>query len=79
MSLCMRKPLICIGINKVADQLCSNCTADQRFCFRIAFVCDCTVRFVSDLVGNPNRWFSHAQAQIIVTFSEIFGLVEVRR
>ena len=30
----MRKPTICIGENKAADQLCSNCTADQRLCFR---------------------------------------------
>ena len=34
MSLCMRKPTICIWENKDADQLCSNCTADQRLCFR---------------------------------------------
>ena len=30
----MRKPVICICENKGADQLCSNCTADQRLCFR---------------------------------------------
>ena len=30
----MGKPTICIGENKDADQLCSNCTADQRLCFR---------------------------------------------
>ena len=30
----MRKPTICIGENKAADQPCSNCTADQRLCFR---------------------------------------------
>ena len=29
----IRKPTICIGKNKVADQLCSNCTADQHLCF----------------------------------------------
>ena len=27
------KPIICIGKNKGADQLCSNCEADQRLCF----------------------------------------------
>ena len=27
------KPTICIGENKGTDQLCSNCTADQRLCF----------------------------------------------
>ena len=30
----MRKPTICIGENKAAEQLCSNCKADQRLCFR---------------------------------------------
>ena len=34
LSLCMRKPTVCICENKDADQLCSNCTADQRLCFR---------------------------------------------
>ena len=31
MSLCMRKPTMCICENKEADQLCS--TADQHLCF----------------------------------------------
>ena len=30
----MRKPAICICENKDADQLHSNCKADQRLCFR---------------------------------------------
>ena len=30
----MGKPTICIGENKGADQLHSNCEADQRLCFR---------------------------------------------
>ena len=30
----MRKPDFCLCENKGADQLCSNCTADQRLCFR---------------------------------------------
>ena len=30
----MRKPDFCIGEYKVADQLRSNCEADQRLCFR---------------------------------------------
>ena len=29
----MRKPMICICKNKGADQLCSNCEADQHLCF----------------------------------------------
>ena len=39
----MRKPTICICENKGADQLCSNCTADQRLCFRYM---DSTVTFL---------------------------------
>ena len=30
----MRKPTICIGENKAADQLCSYCSTDQHLCFR---------------------------------------------
>ena len=30
----MRKPAFCICENKDTDQLCSNCAADQRPCFR---------------------------------------------
>ena len=29
----VRKPTICICESKDADQLCSNCEADQRLCF----------------------------------------------
>ena len=34
MSPIMRKPTICMCENKGADQLHSNCEADQRLCFR---------------------------------------------
>ena len=34
MSRLMRKPTICIGENKNADQLLGNPEADQRLCFR---------------------------------------------
>ena len=34
LSLLMRKTTICICENKDADQLLSNCEADQRLCFR---------------------------------------------
>ena len=34
MSRRMGKPTICIGENKGADQLRSNCEADQHLCFR---------------------------------------------
>ena len=34
MSRIVRKPDFCLGENKGADQLHSNCEADQRLCFR---------------------------------------------
>ena len=34
MCLAGRKPVLCICENKDADQLRSNCAADQRLCFR---------------------------------------------
>ena len=65
---------------KGADQLCSNCTADQRLCLRftdstippllipkisrLAFFCACIGRIVSDLVGNPEDRFSRVAAHI---------------
>ena len=62
----MRNPTFCICENKDADQLRGNREADQRLCFRyiaiqnftpLAIFCDCTARFVSDLVGNQNVGF----------------------
>ena len=85
----MGKPTICIGGNKGADQLHSNCEADQRLCFRYT---DSTIPLLSKsklasnhlprlfswvCVGtcrNPNCWFSHAQAK----FSFILPALGVR-
>ena len=76
----MRKLVFCICENKEADQLCGNRKADQRLCFRYidstipllpkneisrAIFCDCTARFVSDQVRNPEDRFSHKEATII--------------
>ena len=44
MSLAMRKPDFCICENKDADQLRSNCAADQRLCFRYI---DTTIHLLS--------------------------------
>ena len=33
LSLAMKKPDFCLCKNKGADQLCSNCEADQQLCF----------------------------------------------
>ena len=79
MSHVMRKPAFCICENKDADQLCGNCEAYQRLCFRysdstilllfrnfkpLAIFCGLTARFVYDLVGNPEDRFSHNKAHI---------------
>ena len=45
MSSLMRKPTICICENKGADQLLSNCEADQRLCFRYT---DSTIPLLSE-------------------------------
>ena len=37
MSLNTSKPDFCLCKNKGADQLCSNCTADQRLCFHYMY------------------------------------------
>ena len=39
--------------NKGAEQVCSYCICE----------CGCKVRFVSDLVRNPDCWFSCVKAQ----------------
>ena len=70
----MRKPTICIGENKGADQLRSNCEADQRLCFRYTdstipllsksktTFCDSISPVCVGLGRDPNCWFSHAPA-----------------
>ena len=75
----MRKPKFCVCENKGADQLSSNCDADQRLCFRysdstipllckfllrLAIFCACTARFVSDLFENHIVVFSHDAAHL---------------
>ena len=49
MSRWMGKPTISIGENKGADQLRSNCEADQRFCFRYM---DSTIPLLSNFIQN---------------------------
>ena len=77
----MGKPTICIIENKGADQLRSNCEADQPLGFAtriVQFLPYLTPKFqVSSLllklyrpvcvrpVRKPHCWFSHEAAQII--------------
>ena len=56
LSRILRKMDICLCENKGADQLRSKLLA----CF-----CDCTGRFVSGLVGNPEDRFSRVAAHLI--------------
>ena len=79
MSHRMGKPTICIGENKGAAQLRSNCEADQRRCFRhtVSTIPLLHISKVSSFelyavtvqpslcrTWNPNCWFSYAQAHI---------------
>ena len=81
----MGKPTICLGKNKGADQLRSNCEADQRLCFRYS---DSTIPFLlnpkfqasshilclyrSICVGPVRKlhsWFSHEAAHLLFFFT----------
>ena len=59
MSRCTRKPAICICKNKGADQLRSNCEADQHFCFRYM---DSTIPLLKSVTSNfyPSSVAAHA-------------------
>ena len=65
----MRKPDLCIWENKGADQLRSNCEADQRLCFRYT---DSTITLLhkSEIsIFYPSC--VAAQADLCQTWSEI--------
>ena len=73
----MMEPAVCICENKDADQLRSNCAADQRLCFRYkdstipllfklpVIFCGSTAWFVSDLIGNAEDRFFHNEARMM--------------
>ena len=52
MSHVMRKPVFCLCENKDADQLRSNCEADQRLCFRYL---DSTIYLLPKFGRKPQR------------------------
>ena len=80
LSLVMKKPAFCICENKDADRLRGKREADQRLFFRSiasailllpkykisSLFYDCTARFVSDQVRNPEDRFSHNEAYLIM-------------
>ena len=76
----MRKPVFCICENKDADQLRSNCAADQRFCFRYS---DSTIPLLSKSeiyspVCVPEDRFSHNEAHICVPLSLVLTRMPTR-
>ena len=70
--LCENKDADQLRGNREADQrLCfrytdsTNPLLSKSEIFKpLAIFCDCTVKFVSDLVGNPEDRFSHNKAHI---------------
>ena len=81
-------PNFTICENKGADQLCSNCEADQRLCFRytdgtISLLLKSEISsfwlasmttgwFVSDLVRNPKDQFSRVATHTKVGFQRVY-------
>ena len=54
----LRRPDFCICENKCVDQLCSNCTAEQRLCFRYT---DGTIPILKSKLSI--FWFSSVPGQ----------------
>ena len=70
----MRKPDFCICENKDADQLRSNCAADQRLCFRFT---DCAIpplsaRYLWDQFKNPEDRFTQNEAHFLSIRLNVF-------
>ena len=81
MSHAIRKSTFCICENKGTDQLCSNCTADPRLCFRYkdsaipplskSKICSFYPSYVTAQTGlcrahwKLHCWFSHDAATIL--------------
>ena len=81
----MRKPAFCICENKNADQLRSNCAADQRLCFRYkdsamwVYVIVRSSQPVSESIQYAEAWYAVFSIYVvcIYTFREFFsGSVE---
>ena len=73
----MRKPFLCICENKDADQLCSNCAADQRLCFR--YIDSLSISVQSLFYLNPKfRASSHVLGLYSRFVSDLVGNLEDR-
>ena len=64
----MRKLDFCLFENKDADQLCSNCTADQRFFFR--YTDSMITTLVKSKISSFKPFPVTAQAGLCQTWSE---------
>ena len=77
----MGKPTICLGENKGADQLRSNCEADQGLCFRYSdstfplllkseisscYLFPVLVQVCVGPVREPHCWFSQEVAHLLL-------------
>ena len=67
MSHIMRKPDFCLCDNKDADQLCSNCTADQRLCFCYTN----SIIFLKSEISSFLPFSETVQVSLYQTWSEI--------
>ena len=72
MSLCVRKPTICMGENKDADQLRGNREADQRLCFRYTdstfpplLISKFSRSWVSCVTAQPGLCWTWSETQIV--------------
>ena len=82
MSRIIRKPAFRICTNKGADQRPCFRYIDKTIPLLpesnkikpLAIICDCIVRFVSDLVGNSADKFSHDAARVYSDINECGGL-----
>ena len=71
MSRFMRKQDFCLCKNKGTDQLCSNCTADQRLCFRYT---DSTISLLS-----KSKISSFQPSSVVVQVGLCQALSETRK
>ena len=74
MSRRVGKPTICICENKGADQLRSNCEADQRLCFRCTDSTDVQAGLCRTC-SETTLWFSHELAHMYLAFAVIIATV----
>ena len=63
----VRKPDFCLCENKGADQLHSNCEADQRLCFRYM---DSTISFLKSEISSFKPAYMTVQVGLCQTWSE---------